>query len=116
MELKQVLVVRSDLGMGKGKIAAQCCHASLQAFLNAQQESPDLALKWMAEFQKKVVLKVDSRQALYALYNKAKKKFPCALIKDAGLTQLKPGSTTALGIGPAPEKELDEITGQLKLL
>jgi PTH2 family peptidyl-tRNA hydrolase len=116
VELKQVLIVRTDLGMGKGKIAAQCAHASVEAFLQAQDKNPDFALKWLAEFQKKVVLKVDSRQKLYSIYSQAKKKFACALIKDAGHTQLKPGTTTVLGIGPAPEKDLDELTGHLKLL
>lgn len=116
MELKQVLVVRTDLGMQKGKIAAQCAHASIESFLDAQEKSPHQAQQWLDECQKKVVLKVESRQQLYAVYKKVKERFPFALIKDAGLTQLKPGSTTVLGIGPAPEKDLDEVTGDLKLL
>jgi len=45
-----------------------------------------------------------------------KKKIPYFLVRDAGLTQLSPGTATALGIGPARSREIDEITGDLKLL
>ena len=112
--MKQVIVIREDLKMGKGKIAAQASHASLLAFLKAGILKRK---KWLKEGMKKVVLKVSSEKEILELYKKAKqKKLPSALIKDAGLTQIPPGTITALGIGPAEEKKIDEITGKLKLL
>ena len=63
------------------------------------------------------MLKVKSLKELKLLYRKAKRlKLPCALIRDAGLTQVKPGTITCLGIGPAEDKKIDKITGKLKLL
>ncbi len=112
--MKQVIVVRTDLKLGKGKLAAQVAHASIASFLKAGFFTKR---KWLSEGMKKVVLKVGSEKELLKLYEKAKKKhLPCALIRDAGLTQLKPGTVTALGIGPAEEEKIDEITGKLKLL
>jgi PTH2 family peptidyl-tRNA hydrolase len=66
---------------------------------------------------KKVILKVSEEKDLIELHKKAKKeKLPCQLIEDMGLTQIEPGSMTALGIGPAEDRKIDKITGKLKLL
>ncbi len=112
--MKQVIVIRVDLKMGKGKIATQVSHASLLAFLKVGVLERK---KWLKEGMKKVILKVSSEKEILELYKKAKqKKLPSVLIKDAGLTQIPPGTITALGIGPAEEKKIDEITGKLKLL
>lgn len=111
---KQVIVVRGDLKLPKGKLAAQVAHASLSAFKNS---SPSVQEIWEHEGQKKVVVKVFSLAELMDLQKKTKvAKLPCALIKDAGLTQLEPGTVTCLGIGPASEKDVDRVTGKLKLL
>jgi len=116
MELKQVIVVRTDLKMGKGKIAAQCAHASLSALEKTRQENPAWAEEWMEQGQKKVVLKVSDKKELLELFEQIKKNLPAALIKDAGLTQIKNGDITCIGIGPAPEAEIDKFTSKLKLL
>jgi len=112
--MKQAIVVRTDLKMGKGKIVSQCAHASLASFL----KSSDIAKNvWLREGMKKVVLKVSKEVDLLDLYKKAKKeKLSCELIEDRGLTQVESGSITALGIGPADENKVDKITGKLKLL
>jgi len=111
---KQSIVVRDDLKMSVGKICAQCCHASIGS---AKQATKEVVKKWGGGGAKKIVLKVKNEKELKLLYKKAKsKKIPCFLVKDAGLTQLKPGTATCLGIGPAGEKEIDEMTGKLKLL
>lgn len=115
--MKQAIVVRSDLKMGKGKVAAQVAHASLSAAEEAQQKKPKWYEGWKEEGQAKIVLKVDSEEALRGLHKKAKSAgLPASLIEDRGLTQVEPGTVTCLGIGPGPDSELDAITGKLKLL
>lgn len=116
MAYKQVIVVRADLGMGKGKIAAQCAHASVAAFEKAMRETPDAVEEWKATGQQKSVLKVANKMELLELFENVKKKFPTALIRDAGLTQIAEGEITCIGIGPAEEREIDKYTGRLKLL
>lgn len=111
---KQVIVVRKDLKMSKGKLAAQSAHASVNACLKAKKNIID---EWLSTGGKKVVLKVKTERELIKIYEKAKtSKLPCALIKDAGLTHLSPGTTTAVGIGPDDERKINKITGKLKML
>jgi len=111
---KQVIILRSDLKMSTGKKCVQSSHASLGAYKKTDKKIID---KWQSEGQKKVVVKVNSEKELLEYFNKIKKeKIPCFLVEDAGLTELKPGTITALGIGPEEEEELDKITGKLKLL
>ncbi len=116
MSLKQVIVIRSDLDLGKGKIAAQVAHASLSAYRKAELADKWVARRWEAEGQKKVVLKADSEPELLSLYEKMKKEMPCALIRDAGHTQVEPGTITCFGAGPADEAKIDKYTKDLKLL
>lgn len=114
--LKQAIVVRIDLGMGKGKIAAQVSHASLSAYRKTEAQDQDTARKWEEEGQKKVVLKVSSEGELIALFEMMKREIPCALIRDAGHTQVEPGSITCFGAGPAEESAINRHTKHLKLL
>ena len=116
MELKQVIVVRSDLGMGKGKIAAQNSQASLEAYEKARAKNPAWVEEWKNSGQTKVVVKVPSERELLELFEKVRKILPAALIRDAGRTQVEQGSATCLGIGPAPESEINKFTKELKLL
>ncbi|GIZ40367.1 uncharacterized protein RHO25_000692 [Cercospora beticola] len=118
-ECKLVLVVRTDLGMTKGKIAAQCGHATLacyKAFLRSDPNHP-LLKRWEHLGQAKVALKVDSEDEMLMLQATAVSLGLCAkVIHDAGRTQIASGSATVLGIGPAPKSKIDEVTGHLKLL
>jgi len=110
---KQVLVVRKDIRMGVGKIAAHVSHASLDAAFLAEPKVIEL---WRKEGAKKIVVKVNSLKEIQELQKKLKKKkILHVVIKDAGLTQLKKGTITVLGIGPVKEKTIDKITGKLKL-
>ncbi len=115
--MKQAIVVRTDLGMGKGKVAAQVAHASLSAAESAQQKRPGWYSGWKDGGQAKIVLKVDSEEGLRELFRKAKSAgLPAALVEDRGLTQVEPGTTTCLAVGPAPDGDVDAVTGKLKLL
>lgn len=113
---KQVIVVRKDLKLGAGKIASQTAHAAVGSMKKLMKESPDIVRKWEEQGSKKVVLKVGSLDELRHIENVVRKeKISYFLVKDAGLTQIKPSTITALGIGPAEDKRIDKITGKLKL-
>ncbi len=113
MALKQVIVVRKDLNMGVGKTSSQVAHASIAAMFKSHNGDVEA---WRSEGMKKVVLKVATKKELLELFEKLKKKFPAALIKDAGLTQIESGEPTCIGIGPVEEKEIDFFIAHLKLL
>jgi len=115
-EYKQVIVVRADLKMSMGKIAAQAGHAAVSAAEEARNKRPEWWNAWLAEGQCKIAVKVASEQELLELEKEAKElKLPSALIYDRGLTELPPGTITCLGIGPAPSHQVDKITGKLPL-
>ncbi|KAF4036499.1 Peptidyl-tRNA hydrolase PTH2 [Phytophthora infestans] len=114
---KMVMCVRTDLKMGKGKVAAQCCHATLGAYKRALKRTPDAVRAWEMLGQAKVCLKVDSEEEMLALAEKAAEHgLVNYVVVDAGRTQIAPESKTVLSIGPAPLKAIDEITGHLKLM
>jgi len=115
--MKQAIVVRTDLKMGKGKVAAQVAHASLSAAETARERKAAWYEGWKEEGQAKIVLKVESEAMLHELFRKAKSAgLPASIIEDRGLTQVEPGTVTCLGIGPGPDAAIDEITGKLRLL
>ena len=111
--MKQVIVVRKDIKMSKGKMAAQCCHGCLGSYKNA---NPDKIKAWENEGQAKVVLKIPTLEDLLKLEKKVKKnKIPSCLVTDAGRTELPESTITCLGIGPDNDKIIDKVTGDLKL-
>ncbi|GAA5929378.1 hypothetical protein JCM21900_002281 [Sporobolomyces salmonicolor] len=114
---KLVLVVRTDLNMNKGKIAAQCGHATLACYKSLIQANPALVRHWERTGQAKIAVKCDSEEELLILQASAKSLGLCARsIQDAGRTQVAAGSTTVLGIGPAPVRIVNQVTSHLKLL
>jgi len=116
-EYKQVIIIRTDLKMSTGKKCAQASHASLSSSDLVRLQNKKVWKNWKNTGQKKVVLKVNSKESIKEIHMKLlKEKITCFLIKDAGLTQLDPGTITALGVGPALSIEIDKITGDLKLL
>ena len=111
--MKQAIVARTDIGMGEGKLAAQVAHASLQAYERADRTAGD---EWTAGGQKKIVLQGEDEGQLFALAEEADREgLPHAVVRDAGHTQLEPGTVTALAVGPAAEDRVDLVTGQLSL-
>ena len=111
--MKQAIVARADLNMGAGKLAAQVAHASLSAYEDATENDQTA---WKGEGQTKVVLKGESESQLFKLAERAGRDgLPHAIVRDAGRTQLEPGTVTALAIGPASEAAVDAITGDLSL-
>jgi len=114
---KQVIVIRSDLKMDKGKIAAQAGHAAVSAAEEARKQFQRWWKAWLDEGQCKIAVKVKSEEELLGVEEEAKESgLPYALISDRGLTQLPPGTITCLAIGPAPSSKVDKITGKLALL
>ncbi len=111
---KQVIVVRKDLKMDKGKIASQVAHASLEAYKKAGTKD---VVGWEAEGMKKVVVGAkDLREFMKIKENVKEEGIPYSVIRDAGRTQVRGGTVTAMGIGPAKEERIDRITKSLKLL
>jgi PTH2 family peptidyl-tRNA hydrolase len=111
---KQCLIIRNDIKMSCGKRCAQAGHASIGAYNGADKA---LQRAWLSEGQKKVVLKADDERTLFELKVIAERSgISTSLIQDAGMTEIPPGTITALGLGPAKSEELDKITGTLSLL
>jgi PTH2 family peptidyl-tRNA hydrolase len=116
-QFKQVIAVRRDLDMGKGKVAVQVAHAAVLAAEIARKRFAEWWDVWLKEGQCKVAVRVDSLEEILQLERKSKElQLPFALITDRGLTQIEPGTTTCLGIGPAPSAIIDSLTGNLSLL
>ena len=113
---KQAIVLRADLGMSRGKVAAQAGHAAVSAAEESRKKYIEWWSSWLKEGQCKIAVKAESEKELLGLERKAKELgLPCVLITDRGLTELPPGTITCLGIGPAPSSEVDKVTGKLSL-
>lgn len=114
MEYKQVILVRKDLNMDKGKMSAQCSHASVDAVLKSDK---DVVKKWRFQGMKKSVLKVENKKELLNYLQIAKDSgLKTSLITDSGKTFFHDTSTTTcLAIGPDEEGKVDKVTGNLKL-
>mgnify|MGYP002413655550 FL=1 len=116
MEIKKVIAVRTDLDMGKGKIASQVGHACVLGAEHVRKSIPEWFSEWWIG-QEKVVLKVANLKELEQVKQDAiELGIPWSEVTDAGHTQIAPGTTTCISIGPAPEESIDKITGELKLL
>jgi len=111
--MKQAIVARTDIGMGTGKLAAQVAHASLSAYEDTDERTRKV---WKGEGQKKVVLKASGEDQLFELADRAEREgLPNAVIRDAGHTQLDPGTATTVAIGPGEDDVIDRVTGDLSL-
>lgn len=117
VEFKQVIVVRRDLGMGTGKLAAQVAHAAVMGAEKTKHTNPEWFEEWFTMGQAKVVVKVQSMSELVDVRKRAELlHLPVVQVQDSGLTQIPPGTSTCIGIGPAPSDLVDRVTNDLKLL
>jgi peptidyl-tRNA hydrolase, PTH2 family len=111
--MKQVILIRQDLKLPKGKAAAQAAHASVEAVLRSDRET---VKEWRDSGMAKIVLKVaDERELLK--YNQLAKDngLVTAVITDAGKTVVAPGTRTACAIGPSEDEDIDAVVSELKL-
>ena len=116
MEYKLVIVVRDDIKISPGKMAAQVGHAAVECSMRAKATDAKLFSRWMDEGQRKVVLKVANLPELERIEGMARGAgLIISKIADAGLTEVPPGTVTCVGIGPSKETDIDRITGNLKL-
>ena len=116
-EYKLVIVMRTDIKMSKGKVAAQAGHAAVSASEYARKNRPEWWNPWIMEGQRKIAVKANSEDEILMLERKARNEgLPVAMIVDRGLTEIPPNTITCLGIGPAPANKVDTVTGNLKLL
>lgn len=120
-QTKQVLVVRKDLKMGVGKIAAQCSHAALGSVETVRQGGDGVYMSWLDAWLgtgcAKIVVSCASEEELLKLEGACLEScVPCFVVRDAGRTQLPSGTATVLAVGPGPRSKVDTITGKLKLL
>lgn len=137
METKQVLIWRKDLRTKDGhkcrtgKIAAQLAHASMKAILDAGSYIPnsvgnkvftlpmdDAMSSWLEGLFTKICVSCDSEDELVGIYENARDAgLHCSLIQDAGLTEFGGVPTyTAVAVGPGDVDEINNLTGELKLL
>jgi PTH2 family peptidyl-tRNA hydrolase len=115
MPVKLCLVVRTDLGMGRGKVAAQVAHGAVAAAL-ASQDSPEF-VSWLQEGQPKVVLRVPSGEHLHQIVAAGRAAgLPVQVVHDAGRTQVAAGAATCCALGPADSARVDAVTASLPLL
>ena len=113
-EFKQVIVVREDLKLSRGKLAVQVAHAAIIGYERADRR---IVEAWKLQGQKKIVLKVPNLRKLMEVKEKAEKLgLPTGVVVDAGLTEIPPGTVTAVVIGPDEAKKIDKVTGNLPLL
>jgi peptidyl-tRNA hydrolase, PTH2 family len=128
-DMKLVLVVRSDLQMTPGKMAAQCVHAALAVAHKVENDQPISYLTWKNEGEATICLRCASEEELNGLEAQAIASgkdlisfepsdfigLPTSVVHDAGRTQVAPNSRTVLAIGPATISRIDSVTGHLRL-
>lgn len=117
MDIKQVIIVRRDVNMGTGKIAAQVAHAAVMGAEKVKASRREWFNSWFAAGQAKVVVKVKNIEELMDVRMRAEElNLPVVQVQDSGLTQIPSGTITCIGIGPAPSDLIDKVTFELKLL
>ena len=116
-EITMVIVTRKDLQLSKGKLAAQVGHAVMECALKADRVIPKTLDRYRKEGARKIVVSVKDADEMKRLYGAISSVgIVCHLVKDAGHTEIPPGTITVMGIGPAPRDSIDAFTGDLQLV
>jgi len=116
-DYKMVIVAREDLMLSTGKLAVQVAHAAVECAFQARRKKPRWLRAWREQGSKKIVVRVKDLDELYQIKRRAEELgLITEMVKDAGLTEVPPGTETVLGIGPAPSSILDKVTGNLPLV
>src|SRR3990172_306733 len=117
MDHKLVVAVRADLDLSRGKLAVQVAHASVMAALDAKARHRRWFAAWDAEGQEKGGVRAPGIPELHGLRARARALgLPTALVEDAGLTELPPGTVTCLAVGPGPNELVDQGTGHPEVM
>ena len=112
-----VLVVRGELRLTTGKVAAQVAHGAVMLAHRIERESPTRFTDWWKNGQRKIVLEARTLDQMEELDRSARaRRIPTAWVEDAGLTEVPPGTRTCLALGPAQDFEIDPVTAGLPLL
>jgi len=112
--MKQVILIREDIDISRGKAVSQGAHVSVLATQNAED---DAVHNWISHSAgTKITLRVNSEEQLRDLISNANDlDLPTSIVSDLGRTEIESGTTTAGAIGPAQEDDIDEVTGHLSL-
>jgi len=106
---------RVDLQLSSGKLAVQCAHAAVGSLQRAKKTHSRMVQRWTESASRKICLAVEDEEELeYYLERVQDASLPFALIKDAGLTEVAPGTVTVLGVGPGPRHTMDSLFQNLK--
>ena len=116
-ELTMVLVTRSDLNLSKGKLAAQCSHATAECILKVKRTAPKTLERYLAKGARKIVCSTSNLDSLKRIFGEANDAgLVSYMVKDAGHTEIPAGTVTVVGIGPGPRSTIDTITSSLPLV
>lgn len=106
---------RSDLNLSPGKLAVQCAHAAVESLQQAKKTHSRMVQRWKESLSRKVCLAIDDENELeHFLTLVQEASLPFALVRDAGLTEVAPGTATVLGVGPGPRHTMDSLFRELK--
>lgn len=116
-ELKMWLAVRQDITMSTGKFGAQAGHAFGRLYRQVTLADPARLDAYLADDEPKVTVKVKNEAALARVHEEAKSAgIPVELIRDAGRSELEPGTATVAAFGPAFREDLPAYLARLQVL
>jgi len=111
----KMVIITNRIEMSCGKMAAQVAHAAVEAALMAYKKKREILKRWRENGAKKVVVVAEEEEMLELEKRAREQDIITAVIRDAGLTEVEPGTLTAVAIGPDEEEKIDILTRHLPL-